>query len=186
MKGVPAIAVDPVNPRRLYLASDRLYVSQDGGGTLGARGPASARVGTSPIWIDPADPRHVVAADGGSVSMRRARRLDAWFDGNLHVDAMFQDSATVPGGGRVAVHEYQVRVRAAPDTFEVLALEAQPRVLPFAECPSAVTKVGQLVGTPLGHLREAVLARLKTTEGCTHLNDELRALADVPVLAAHL
>ena len=137
-----------------------------------------------------ADPADTVGwhrfSDSAGVAMRRARRIDAWFDGDLHVDAMFQDSATVPSGGRVAVHEYQVYVRAAPDTFEVLSLEALPRVLPFGECPSAVTKIGQLVGLPLGDFRDAVLARLKTTEGCTHLNDELRALADAPLLAAHL
>jgi hypothetical protein len=79
-----------------------------------------------------------------------------------------------------------VHVRAAPDTFEIRSLEARPRVLPFDECPAAVTKIGQLVGTPLGDLRDEVLARLKTTEGCTHLNDELRALAEVPMLVAHL
>jgi hypothetical protein len=99
---------------------------------------------------------------------------------------MFQDSATVPSGGRVAVHEYEVHLRAAPGTFEVLELEAVPRVLPFGECPAAVTRIGQLVGTPLGDLRDEVLARLKTTEGCTHLNDQLRALAEVPALVAHL
>ncbi len=124
--------------------------------------------------------------DIADVAMRRARRIDVWLDGDVHVDAMFQDSTTVPSGGRVAVHEYQVHVRAAADTFELLAIEALPRVLPFGECPSAVTKVGQLVGTPLGDLRDAVLARLKTTEGCTHLNDELRALAEVPALLTHL
>jgi hypothetical protein len=137
--------------------------------------------------VDPADPVgwHEFS-DRPGVAMRRARRIDTWLDGDVHVDAMFQDSATVPCGGRVAVHEYQVRVRADPDTFELLAIEALPRVLPFGECPSAVTKIGQLVGTPLGELRDAVLARLKTVEGCTHLNDEMRALADVPALLAHL
>ena len=99
---------------------------------------------------------------------------------------MFQDSATVPSGGRVAVHEYEVHVRAAPGSFELLDLEAIPRVLPFGECPAAVTRIGQLVGLPLGELREEVLARLRTTEGCTHLNDELRALAEVPALVAQL
>jgi hypothetical protein len=136
---------------------------------------------------DPADPAgwHEFH-DSVGVTMRRARRIDVWLDGDIHVDAMFQDSASVPSGGRVAVHEYQVHVRAARDTFELLSIEALPRVLPFGECPSAVTKIGQLVGTRLGDLRDAVLARLKTTEGCTHLNDELRALAEVPVLVAHL
>lgn len=136
---------------------------------------------------DPADPIgwHEFH-DRPGVSMRRARRIDTWLDGDVHVDAMFQDTATVPSGGRVAVHEYQVHVRAAPDTFELLSIQALPRVLPFDECPSAVTKIDQMVGTPLGDMREAVLGRLKTTEGCTHLNDELRALAEVPALVAQL
>jgi len=136
---------------------------------------------------DPVDPLGWHAfLDVGGVTMRRARRVDAWLDGDIHVDAMFQDSASVPGGGRVAVHEYEVHLRATPGTFEVLALEAFPRVLPFDECPAAVTRIGQLVGLPLGELREEVVARLKTTEGCTHLNDELRALAEVPALVTHL
>jgi len=136
---------------------------------------------------DPVDPLgwHEFT-DRPGVTMRRARRIDVWLDGDLHIDAMFQDSASVPSGGRVAVHEYQVHARADPETFELRAIEALPRVLPFGECPSAVTRIGQLVGTPLGELRDAVLARLKGTEGCTHLNDELRALADGPALAAHL
>lgn len=136
---------------------------------------------------DPADPVgwHEFR-DRDGVATRRARRIDVWLDGDVHVDAMFQDSTTVPSVGRVAVHEYEVHARAAADTFELLAIQALPRVLPFGECPSAVTRIGQLVGTPLGDLRDAVLARLKTTEGCTHLNDELRALAEVPALVAHL
>jgi hypothetical protein len=137
--------------------------------------------------VDPADPIgwHEFS-DRPGVAMRRARRIDTWLDGDVYVDAMFQDTATVPSGGRVAVHEYQVHVRAAPDTFELLSIQALPRVLPFDECPSAVTKIEQMVRTPLGDLRDAVLAHLKTTEGCTHLNDELRALAEVPALVAQL
>jgi fluoride ion exporter CrcB/FEX len=120
------------------------------------------------------------------VSMRRARRIDVWLDEHVEIDAMFQDSATSPTGGRIAVHEYQVRARAHRDTFELLSITAIPRVLPFGECPAAVTKIGQLTGTPLVAMRDEVLARLKTTEGCTHLNDELRALAEVPALVEHL
>jgi hypothetical protein len=40
--------------------------------------------------------------------------------------------------------------------------------------------------TPLPELREKVLAELKGTAGCTHLNDALRALAEVPALVQHL
>jgi hypothetical protein len=35
-------------------------------------------------------------------------------------------------------------------------------------------------------LRERVLDELKGTAGCTHLNDMLRALAEVPVLVGAL
>ena len=43
-----------------------------------------------------------------------------------------------------------------------------------------------LLDTPLPELRDKVLAELKGTAGCTHLNDALRALAEVPVLVQHL
>jgi hypothetical protein len=35
-------------------------------------------------------------------------------------------------------------------------------------------------------MRTAVLERLKSVDCCTHLNDGLRSLAEVPVLAATL
>src|SRR3954452_24619288 len=73
---------------------------------------------------DPADVAgwHEVCARPG-VAMRRARRIGTGLDADVHVDAMFQDSTTVPTGGRVAVHEYQVYARADPHTFELLAIE---------------------------------------------------------------
>lgn len=42
--------------------------------------------------------------------------------------------------------------------------------------------MGKLVGRDLPALREIVLDELRGVAGCTHLNDALRALADVPVL----
>jgi hypothetical protein len=59
-------------------------------------------------------------------------------------------------------------------------------VLPFIECPGAVTNAAKLVGTPLPLIREAVLRDLRGTAGCTHLNDALRALAEVPKLVEQL
>jgi hypothetical protein len=38
----------------------------------------------------------------------------------------------------------------------------------------------------LADLRQLVLERLRGTAGCTHLNDALRALAEVPHLVALL
>ena len=46
--------------------------------------------------------------------------------------------------------------------------------------------ISRLLGARLPELRQAVLEELPGTLGCTHLNDALRALAEVPVLVNHL
>jgi hypothetical protein len=116
------------------------------------------------------------------MSLRRSRRIDVQVSDVIEINAFFQDSCTVPAGGRIAVHEYQIEATASLDG-ELLALTADPRVLPFAECPLAVVNVDHLLGSSLRELRTTVLERLKGTLGCTHLNDALRALAEVPILA---
>lgn len=121
------------------------------------------------------------------VSMRRSRRIDVTVEGGtILVDSFFQDSSTVPEGGRQAVHEYTLtaEVDRATRTLQVVTPVAQ--VLPYAECPLAVRNVDVLIGLPLRELRAAVLELLKGTAGCTHLNDALRALADVRVLVNSL
>jgi Protein of unknown function (DUF2889) len=123
----------------------------------------------------------------GGVSMRRARRIDLWVAGPvLHVDAFFQDSSTLPEGGRQSIHEYTLTAQADLATGVVHSVTPVPRVLPYGECPLAVQHVGTLAGLPLSDLRGAVLERLRGPLGCTHLNDMLRALADVPALARQL
>jgi hypothetical protein len=137
----------------------------------------------TPDLRNPEDPEglHAFPALQGP-SMRRARRIDVSRDGVIRIDAHFQDSASTPEGGRSALHEYGLRATADPVSMTLQSIEAEPRVLPFAECPAAADNVSRLVGTPLARLREVVLERLKGTVGCTHLNDALRALAEVPVL----
>ncbi len=121
------------------------------------------------------------------VTMRRARRIDVWTAGPvIHVDAFFQDSSTLPGGGRQSIHEYTLIAQADLETGTVQAVAPVPRVLPYHECPLAVGHVGALAGLPMGELRGAVLDRLRGPLGCTHLNDMLRALAAVPALARQL
>lgn len=125
--------------------------------------------------------------DTAGTSMRRARRVDAWFEGGIiHIDAGFQDSATTPAGHREAVHEYQVSATADPATMKILSISADPRILPYRECPAAVDNVQRLVGEPLHELRSTVLTVLRRINGCTHLNDVLRSLAEVPALLEHL
>ncbi|HVV12699.1 DUF2889 domain-containing protein [Amycolatopsis sp.] len=126
--------------------------------------------------------------DISGVSMRRARRIDVYpgEPGTFAVDAMFQDSATKPDGGRAAVHEYGLQAVIDAGTWTLVSIAAEPRVLPFVECPLATRNIAGMTGTPLAEMRTAVLDRLAKTDGCTHLNDALRALAEVPVLARAL
>lgn len=129
---------------------------------------------------------HWMPAQGG-VEFRRARRLDLFRDGDLlHADLGFQDSGSNPEGTRSALHEYRVHAEIDPATMTLVSLQALPLILPFRECPGAAVKIGRLVGQPVASLRDAVPTILRSTLGCTHLNDVLRSLADVPELAKAL
>jgi hypothetical protein len=117
------------------------------------------------------------------VAMRRARRMDVWRDGgHYRVDAHFRDSCSDPTQGEVAVHEYTIDATIDAASRTLASLTAVPRVLPFGECPDAAPNVTRLVGQSVAELRIAVLRLLTGTDCCTHLNDALRALADVAFL----
>lgn len=120
------------------------------------------------------------------VSMRRARRIDVWLDDDIHIDATFQDSASAPEGGRIAVHEYSLLVSADPANMTIRQIRVRPHVLPYPECPAAMDNVSRIVGKPLLDLRAMVLQELPGIHGCTHLNDAMRSLAEVPVLVGEL
>ncbi len=139
---------------------------------------------------NPADPDgwHDFPASAGP-SFRRARRIDVTRDedvGLIRVDAMFQDSASTPAGGRTAIHEYRLSASIAIDTGAFVSIEPEARILPFAECPGAIHNTARLIGARAADVRQDVLTQLRGPEGCTHLNDALRALAEVPRLAAAL
>ena len=120
-------------------------------------------------------------------SHRRSRRIDLWLeDGVVHIETFFQDSYTTPDGHREAVHEYVVSATADPVTGEVISIGADPRVLPHYECPLATVAVSRMVGLPLRGFRDSVNEKLPGIDGCTHMNDTLRSLAEVPVLIPHL
>lgn len=121
------------------------------------------------------------------VSTRRSRFIDVWVeDDAVMIDAGFQDSVGDAGPERVGIHEYRLAATADRATMTLRSIDPDPRILPFRECPAAVGTADRLVGTPLADLRQTVLDRLSTTMGCTHLNDAMRALAEVPVLLAAL
>ena len=115
------------------------------------------------------------------VGMRRARWLDvSATSAGFAVRAGFQDSATDPSGGRVAVHEYRVEALVEPQNLTLKSVEADPRVLPYAECPGAVPHTKRMIGKPIDAFRRDVIETLSGTLGCTHLNDVLRGFADIP------
>lgn len=137
----------------------------------------------------PDDPEgwHRMTTQDGAPGMRRARRLDLWREGpDLCADVGFQDSATAPAGGRIAVHEYHMTAMIDPVRMTLKAIAADPHILPYRECPGAVSNIQRLIGQGVHTLRDAVLSTLAGTLGCTHLNDVLRSLADVPTLCAAL
>ncbi|UGQ12790.1 DUF2889 domain-containing protein [Yinghuangia sp. ASG 101] len=117
--------------------------------------------------------------------MRRHRRLDVApsSDGLLTVDQHFRDMH-VSGEGRATVlHEYEVHARVEPGTWRVVDIEAVPRVLPWVECPAAVASARRLIGRSLADVRTEVREEFRGTSTCTHLNDQLRSLADVVSIA---
>jgi hypothetical protein len=119
-------------------------------------------------------------------SMRRRRRVDVIVGDAVTIDAMFRDSCRTPDGSEVVVHEYTLGATVDPATMTITDIRAEPRVLPFSECPSAADQAPTLVGHRLAGLRTTVLESLSGVDCCTHLNDALRALAEVPVLLGQL
>jgi hypothetical protein len=184
--------MDPGEFQRLM--SDRVNICwglQEGNSGVSPEGPArNVAEADAGELRNPADPQgwHDLP-DGEGPGFRRARRIDVSRDedsGLILIDAAFQDSAKRKDGGRVAIHEYRLSAAVDPATNELLRLEPEARILPFSECPGAVHNAQRLVGSRISDIRDEVLAQLRGPEGCTHLNDALRALAEVPKLAGSL
>ena len=156
-----------------------------GGGGRPHADPNVSRVVPLPSPEDPRGWHEMPELQG--VNFRRARRIDVWREGEeIVAEAHFQDSASAPDGGeRWAIHEYLLEARIGADGL-VRRLEARAGTLPYAACRVAPLNNEVLIGAPARELRDIVLEKLKLTGGCTHLNDTLRSLAEVPVLAGHL
>ncbi|MDM8010863.1 MAG: DUF2889 domain-containing protein [Parasphingorhabdus sp.] len=154
-------------------------------GTPNLHNQSSARVGAL-VHPDDESGWHAMPHQQGPQT-RRSRQIDLWREaGMIKVDASFQDSGSDPDGGRSAVHEYRLFADIDAATNRLVALKAVPHILPFRECPGAVVKATRMIGRDVTKFRESVIETLPSTHGCTHLNDMLRALADVPGLAHRL
>jgi hypothetical protein len=119
------------------------------------------------------------------VSMRRHRRVDVTpGDDVLEIDSFFRDSYWEPDGTEMALHEYNVVATVDPADLTLRSVVATPRVLPFPECQWAPEHAALLVGRPVQSFRTDVQTTLTELQACTHLNDMLRCLTEVPALAA--
>jgi hypothetical protein len=119
-------------------------------------------------------------------AMRRRRRIDlvpgAEPGAPLRIDAMFRDTWMDLEGREEVLHEYVVKATLDSSGERIETIAADPRVLPFGECPEAAGFVAKLGGLDVSGLRRSVRETLVSTESCTHLNDLLRSLADVSFL----
>lgn len=162
-----------------------------GAGTLDSSGRPRQDIQNSRLagcLVHPEDPEgwHEFPEVTGP-SMRRARWCDIRLEGDgVAVEAGFQDSGLSREAGRMAVHEYAVSAVATGDDLRLVRISAQPSVLPYQACWAAPGGIGALCGRALGGFRQEVPERLGAEAGCTHLNDILRSLSDVPCLAASL
>jgi hypothetical protein len=121
--------------------------------------------------------------------MRRRRRIDVWLDTEAdgtqvaRVESFFRDSyfpaSSDAGSAERVIHEYSVRAVVATGTESFRSCAAEYGALPWPECPGATASAGRLAGTPVAGLRRRVREEFLGVGTCTHLNDTLRALADV-------
>jgi hypothetical protein len=120
--------------------------------------------------------------------MRRFRRLDLQpaddgsVDAAMGFDAHFRDSHVDGDGVETIVHEYTVAGSVDAATRTIMSVTATVRVLPWQECPGAIGSAARITGMALTELRSRVRSELVGTSTCTHLNDTLRAIADLDAL----
>ncbi len=112
--------------------------------------------------------------------MRRFRRLDLTPDGAF--DVHFRDSHVDGDGVETIVHEYTVEGSVDASTRTITSVAAEVRVLPWQECPGAIGSASRIRGMTLSEMRDRVRGEFVGTSTCTHLNDTLRAVADLDAL----
>jgi hypothetical protein len=109
------------------------------------------------------------------------RRLET----GARVEVRYRDSYADPDGIERALHEWQVGIDMDP-AGRFIDLRARPGRLPWAECPSAQASAAMLAGYRSEDVESVVATAFKGTGTCTHLDDTLRTLTEVPDLLALL
>jgi hypothetical protein len=185
----------------------RIMMQQPSSATLSAGGPsrvlgsAQVRAGLDAslalvaLTTSPPDPR-AAALVGRRVAsgfraavdeaMRRRRLVEVRDGSPCSLYAMFRDTHVDPSDAETVLRENAVTADLDPDTLVLSRCQAEPRVLPWVECPEAAASATRLDGRLASDVRRLVGRELRGTTTCTHLNDLLRSLGDLGVLAAVL
>lgn len=123
-------------------------------------------------------------------TVRRRRRLDVGPapEGapRLVTESHLRDTYRSVDGDEVeemVLHEYVVRSLVGPDG-RFVAVEVDPRTLPWRECVGGAGSAQALVGASLAEVATRARTELVGPTTCTHLTSTLRALADVQALAS--
>jgi hypothetical protein len=173
------IAEQPADACAGFITGGTIMRAMSEGARAISTGPAAP-----PLLNDDSDGWHdLPPATPGRDRMRRWRRTDVWAEGDeVVVDSLYRDSHTTPEGFETVVHEYTLSARVNPDGT-LTDCVAEPHVLPFVECLPAASSAERVIEMKLGEVRQAVRRELAGPSTCTHLNDQLRGLADVETLA---
>ena len=134
---------------------------------------------TTTLRVAPAARRPTRARDATPATHRRRarrRRCSARGRRDASATATSTTRATRPSCTSTRSCSTSIPCRSASSP------RANPRVLPWFECPEAAGSARRLVGDSLDGLRAHVRAEFVGASTCTHLNDALRALEDVPAL----
>ena len=151
--------------------------------------------GTIPVPIGPPPPDLTPPGDAlawhdigplPAGAMRRRRLVEVADGDPMRVFAMFRDTHVDRDGLETVLHEYVVTATLDPARLVLDECEAQPRVLPWNECPFAAASAHRLDGHHVDELRSLVRAEFRGTTTCTHLNDLFRSLGDLGPLAGLL
>ena len=116
--------------------------------------------------------------------MRRFRRLDLGpvDAGSAEFGAHFRDTHVDGDGVETIVHEYTVLGSVDTSTRTNEWVTATVQVLPWQECPGAIGSAARVEGMTLSDMRGRIRGEFVGTTTCTHLNDTLRAIADLDAL----
>ena len=86
------IRIDPQSDARIYVLGVQLHVSDDGGKTFHSEGARSVHVDFHAMWIDPANPDHLLLGGDGGVAVSYDRsKTWVWFD-NLNLGQFYHAS----------------------------------------------------------------------------------------------